>query len=121
MVESHQVGRRERQVLDVVYQEASIAAARGARAFPPSFSPFRAPRLLTAKNLVNGRSESCPGLPVTPKTNVGHCARPESVRYYFHGRSAVAVTAPQDDSASRHEPEDVKRIKRRIENAEERS
>jgi hypothetical protein len=43
------------------------------------------------------------------------------VRDIFQGRPAVALAALQDGNVSRLEPEDVERIERRIENAEERS
>jgi hypothetical protein len=123
VVGSHQVGRREGQVLDVVDRprEASLAVAGRAIAFPPIRSPFGAMPLLRTKNPVNDRSECCQDRPVTSRISVGRRAPRELVRNIFHGRPAVAVAAPQDGSVSRLEPEDVERIKRRIENAEERS
>jgi hypothetical protein len=123
VVGSHQVGRRERQVLDFVDRprDASVAVAARAFAIPPSRTPFRVLPLLATKNHVNDQSEWCPDRSVTPQKSVGRRAPRKLVRDIFQGRPAVALAALQDGNVSRLEPEDVERIKRRIENAEERS
>ncbi|HXY34698.1 MAG TPA: BlaI/MecI/CopY family transcriptional regulator [Planctomycetaceae bacterium] len=126
MVESHQLGRRERQIVEAVYRlgEGSVADVRRALPDPPSYSAVRATLgLLAAKKLVSYRHEGKRYLyrPVTPKSTVRRSALRELVRNFFGGRPADAVAALLDGSAGRLEPEDLERIRRRIENAEGRS
>lgn len=123
MVESHQLGRRERQIVEAVYRlgEASVADVRRALPDPPSYSAVRATLgLLAAKNLVSYRHQGKRYLyrPVTPKTTVRRSALRELVLNFFGGRPADAVAALLDGTAGRLEPDDFERIKRRIENAE---
>jgi BlaI family transcriptional regulator, penicillinase repressor len=126
VVESHQLGRRERQIVEAVYrlEEASVADVRRALRDPPSYSAVRATlNLLASKNLLNYRHQGKRYLyrPVTPKTTVRRWALRELVQNFFSGRPADAVAALLDGSAGRLDPEDLERIKRRIENAEGRT
>ncbi len=123
MVESHQLGRRERQVVEAVYRlgEASVADVRRALPDPPSYSAVRATlTLLASKNFLSYRHEGKRYLyrPVTPKTTVRRYALRELVKNFFSGRPADAVAALLDGSAGRLEPEDIERIKCQIEDAE---
>jgi BlaI family penicillinase repressor len=126
VVESHQLGRRERQIVEAVYRlgEASVADVRQALSDPPSYSAVRATlNLLVSKNLLSHRHQGKRYLyrPVTPKATVRRFALRELVQNFFGGRPADAVAALLDGSAGRLEPEDLERIKRRIENAEGRT
>lgn len=126
VVDSHQLGRRERQIVEAVYRlgEASVADVRRALPDPPSYSAVRATLgLLAAKNLVCHRNEGKRYLyrAVTPKTTVRRFALRELVENFFGGRPADAVAALLDGNAGELEPEDLERIKRRIESAEGKS
>jgi BlaI family transcriptional regulator, penicillinase repressor len=126
VVGSHQLGRRERQVVEAVYRlnEASVADVRRALPDAPSYSAVRATlNLLATKKLLHYRHEGKRYLyrAVTPKTTVRRFALRELVRNFFSGRPADAVAALLDGSAGRLESEDIERIKRRIESAEARS
>ena len=126
VVGSHQLGRRERQIVEAVYRlgEASVADVRQALADPPSYSAVRATlNLLASKKLLSHRHEGKRYVyrPVTPKTTVRRCVLRELVRNFFSGRPADAVAALLDGSAGRLEAEDLERIKKQIENAEARS
>jgi len=97
---------------------------RQALSDPPSYSAVRATlNLLASKNLLSYRHQGKRYLyrPVTPKTTVRRFALRELVENFFGGRPADAVAALLDGSAGRLEPDDLERIKRRIENAEGRT
>jgi BlaI family transcriptional regulator, penicillinase repressor len=126
VVESHKLGRRERQIVEAVYRvgEASVADVRRALPDPPSYSAVRATlNLLASKNFLSRRHEGKRYLyrPVTPKTTMRRSALRELVRNFFSGRPVEAVAALLDGGAGRLEPEDIECIKKRIENAEARS
>jgi predicted transcriptional regulator len=126
VVESHHLGRRERQIVEAVYRlgEGSVAEVRGALADPPSYSAVRATLgLLASKNLLSYRHEGKRYLyrPVTPKTTVRRFALRELVQNFFSGRPVEAVAALLDGGAGRLDPEDYESIKQRIENAETRT
>jgi BlaI family penicillinase repressor len=126
VVESHRLGRRERQIVEAVYRvgEASVADVRRALADPPSYSAVRATlNLLASKNLLSRRHEGKRFLyrPVTPKTTMRRSALRELVRNFFSDRPVEAVAALLDGGAGRLKPEDIECIKKRIENAETRS
>jgi BlaI family penicillinase repressor len=126
VVESHHLGRRERQIVEAIYRlgEGSVADVRGALADAPSYSAVRATlNLLASKNLLSYRHEGKRYLyrPVTPKTTVRRFALRELVRNFFSDRPVEAVSALLDGGAGRLEPQDFECIKKRIENAEARS
>jgi len=126
VVESFELGRRERQIVEAVYRvgEASVAQVRRVLADPASYSAVRATRnLLTSKNLLIRRYEGKRYLyrPLTPKTTIRRSALRELVRNFFSDRSVEVVAALLDGGAVRLKPEDLECIKKRIENAEARA
>jgi BlaI family transcriptional regulator, penicillinase repressor len=122
----HQLGGRERQIVEVVYRlgEASVAEVRHVIPDPPSYSAVRATlNLLVSKNLLSYRHQGKRYLyrPVTPKKTARRSALRDLVQTFFSGRPVDAVAALLDGSAGRLKPEDIERIKKQIQDAEARS
>jgi predicted transcriptional regulator len=126
VVDSLDLGRRERQIVEAVYRlgEASVADVRAVIPDPPSYSAVRATlNLLVAKNHLSHRNDGRRYVyrAVTPKTTVRRSALRELVRNFFGGRPVDAVAALLDGSAGPVTTDDLERIKKRIESSEGRS
>jgi BlaI family penicillinase repressor len=125
VVDSLDLGRRERQIVEAVYRlgEASVADVRAVLPDPPSYSAVRATlNLLVAKSHLSHRNDGRRYVyrAVTPKTTVRRSALRELVRNFFGGRPVDAVAALLDGSAGPLGADDLERIKKRIEGAEGR-
>jgi BlaI family transcriptional regulator, penicillinase repressor len=123
VVDSLDLGRRERQIVEAVYRlgEASVAEVRAVLPDPPSYSAVRATlNLLVAKSHLSHRNDGRRYVyrAVTPKTTVRRSALRELVRNFFGGRPVDAVAALLDGSAGPLGADDLERIKKRIEGAE---
>ena len=118
-----QLGKRERQIVEAVYRlgESSVAAVREAIAEPPSYSAVRGMlNWLVEKRVLTLRQEGKRYLyrPVASKSKVGLSALRELVRNFFGGQPSDAVAALLDGSAGRLSAEELARIKKLIEQAE---
>ena len=123
MPSSLQLGKRERQIVEAVYRlgEGSVAAVREAIADPPSYSAVRGMlNWLVEKKVLTLRQEGKRYLyrPVASKSKVGPSALRELVRNFFGGQPSDAVAALLDGSAGRLSAEELARIKKLIEQAE---
>lgn len=122
--DSLRLGRRERQIVEALYRlgEASVAQVRQTLPDPPSYSAVRAMlNLLVGKQVVAFRQEGKRYLyrPVESKKKTGRAALRNLVRNFFGGQPLDAVAALLDGSAGRLNPDDLDRIKRLIDEAEE--
>jgi BlaI family transcriptional regulator, penicillinase repressor len=118
-----ELGKRERQIVEAVYRlgEPSVAQVREAIAEPPSYSAVRGMlNFLVEKGVLAVRQEGKRYLykPVASKTKVGLSALRELVRNFFGGQPSDAVAALLDGGAGRLSPEELARIKKLIDLAE---
>ncbi|HET6898588.1 MAG TPA: BlaI/MecI/CopY family transcriptional regulator [Vicinamibacteria bacterium] len=111
-----QLSRRERQVMDVLYRESRVSAARIREAMPdpPSYSAVRAVlRTLEEKGCVRHEEEGLHYvyLPAVPREKAKDSALGHLVRTFFHGSAEAAVVALVSDSElSRAELDRLARI-----------
>ena len=123
---SLQLGRRERQVVEAVYRlnEASVAQVLEALSDAPSYSTVRAIlNMLVSKNVLKLRRQGnrCLYRPVASKEKTGRAALRNLVRNFFRGEPLDAVTALLDGGAGPIAPEDLDKIRRLIDQPEEKS
>ena len=117
-----QLGRRERQIMDAVFQlgKASVAEVRRLLPDPPSYSAVRAMLgILEDKGLLRHEQEGLRYIyrPTAPKGAVQQSALKHLVRTFFSGspeRAMAALLAMPDTKLS---PADLKRLARLVEKA----
>ena len=119
------LSRRERQILDILYErgEATAADVQIALPEPPSYSAVRALlRILEEKGHVRHDADG-PRYVFSPRLAPSR-ARRSAVRHlldtFFNGSSGDAVVALLDDSAKTLTPEQLARIESIIDNARKR-
>lgn len=93
-----QLGRRERQIMDVVYRrgQASVSEVRGDLPDPPSYSAVRAMLgLLEDKGYLRHRQQGLKYvyLPAEDTSKVRNSALEHMVRTFFGGSPELAVAA----------------------------
>ncbi|MBI3861586.1 MAG: BlaI/MecI/CopY family transcriptional regulator [Planctomycetia bacterium] len=120
------LGRRERQIVEAVYRlgAASVAEVRQALPDPPTYSTVRAMlNLLVDKKVLTFRQAGKRYVyrPVTSRGQMGRTALRNLVRNFFGGQPLDAVAALLDGSAGRLAPHDLERLKRLIDDVEEKS
>lgn len=118
------LGRRERQIMDVVYQlgEGSVGEVREGLADPPSYSAVRTMiRLLESKGFLTHRRDGTRYVyrPTQPKEKARRSALRHMLKTFFSGNPTDAVAAILDVSAGDLTEEDLKRIERMIDEARE--
>ena len=118
----HDLGRRERQIMDAVYQlgEASVAEVRQRLPDPPSYSAVRTMiRYLEGKGLLRHRREGTKYVyrPTEAKETVRQSALRHLVATFFGGSAPDAVAALLDVSSETLSEEDLARIERLIHQA----
>jgi predicted transcriptional regulator len=116
------LGRRERQIMDVIFQlgEASVGDVLERLPDPPSYSAVRKMiRLLESKGFLRHRREG--NRYVYRPTQSRETARRSALRHllktFFGGSAIDAVAAILDDSAEEMTDEDLRRIEELIEQA----
>ena len=119
------LGRRGRQIAEVVYRlgTASVADVRKALPDPPTYSTVRAMlNLLVDKKVLTFRQEGKRYVyrPVTSRGQMGRTALRNLVRNFFGGQPLDAVAALLDGSAGRLASEDLERLKQLIDETEEK-
>ena len=118
-----QLGRRERQIVEVLYRlgEASVAQVRSELPDPPSYSAVRAMlNLLVRKQVLTARQQGKRYLyrPVPPKEKVRRSALKDLVRTFFGSAAVDAVAALLGGTAGKLSAEDLRRVRALIDEAE---
>jgi len=114
--DSHsQLSRRERQIMDVIYQcgRASAAEVMAVLPHPPGYSAVRALlRILEAKGHLRHKEDGARYIytPTHPRANAGRQALERVVRTFYHGSLEKAVAALLDVSERRLSPTEVERL-----------
>jgi len=116
------LSRRERQMMDILYQRGRASAAEIHQALPdpPTYSAVRAKlRVLEEKGHIRHEEESLHYvyLPTTPRETASRSALRHMVATFFEGSVEQTVAALLDLSSSNLAPADLERISRLIEEA----
>jgi BlaI family transcriptional regulator, penicillinase repressor len=116
------LGKRERQIVEAVYQlgEASVAQVRTALVDPPSYSTVRAIlNTLVAKSVLLVRPVGKRYLyrPLTSHKSAGRSAIRRLLDTFFDGRPAGAVAALLDVSAAALTADELDQMRRLIDEA----
>ncbi|MDP6555687.1 MAG: BlaI/MecI/CopY family transcriptional regulator [Pirellulaceae bacterium] len=116
------LGRRERQIMDVIYQleEASVNDVLERLPDPPSYSSVRTMiRLLESKGYLKHRSEGTKY--VYRSTQSRQTASRSAIRHvmktFFSGSATDAVAAILDNASEKLTDEDLHRLERLIDKA----
>jgi predicted transcriptional regulator len=112
---SHQLSRREREIMDIVYArgEASAADVSAALADPPSYSSVRALlRILEEKGHLMHREDGprYVFLPTEPRAKASRSALRRVVETFFDGSLSGAVAALVDERGGKLSAEELERI-----------
>ena len=118
------LSRRERQIMDVIFRRgnATVAEVLAELAEPPSYSAVRATLgILEEKGLLKHRKDGRRFVysPTIPRTRARRSALRHIVTTFFDGSAEGAVTALLELESSDLSQDALKRIKKRIEEAEE--
>lgn len=118
----HTLSRRERQIMDVLYQKGSATAAEIMKALPgsPSDSTVRTQlRVLEAKGHVRHEEEGLRFvyLPVAPRRVARRSALRHVVQTFFDGSAEKVVAALLGGEAARLSDEELARIAHLVEKA----
>lgn len=119
-----QLGRRERQIMEIVFRlgEASVADVRQALPDPPSYSAVRTMiRHLEGKGHLRHRRDGTRYLyrPTRSKDSASRAALRQLLETFFGGSPTDAVAAILDDSAGRLDEQDLARLELLIERAKQ--
>ena len=120
---NHQdLSRRERQILDILYQrgQATAADVQNALPEPPSYSAVRALlRILEEKGHVRHQQDGprYVYLPTVARENAKRSALHHVLRTFFDGSAEQAISALLDESSTKLSPAELDRLARLIEDA----
>lgn len=114
--------RRERQIMDIVYREGRVSAARVLEQLPdpPSYSAVRALlRVLVEKGHLRHERQGARYLyvPTRRRERVRGRALDQVVQTFFEGSAAQAVAALLDQSAARLSDAELDRLAELIDRA----
>jgi len=115
----HTLSRRERQIMDILYQRqrASVAEIRESLSSPPSYSAVRALlRILEEKGHVRHAEKDLHYVyfPTVPRERARGAALRHVVETFFDGSAAQAVATLLDPSTTRVSSEEFDRIAKLI-------
>ncbi len=118
------LGRRERQIMDVVYRlgEASVGDVLEQLPDPPSYSSVRTMiRLLESKGFLKHRRVGTKYVywPTQSLEAASRSALRHVMKTFFSGSATDAVAAILDDSAKKLTDEDLTRLEQLIDKARE--
>lgn len=118
-----ELGKRERQIAELVYQlgEASVAELIGEMPDPPSYSTVRAMMgRLVAKGILKFRQDGKRYIyrPAVPRDRASRSAMRKLLSTFFAGQPSEAMAALLDVSGKELSGEDLARMKRLIDQAE---
>jgi predicted transcriptional regulator len=116
------LSRRERQILDILYQrgQATAADVQAALPEPPSYSAVRALlRILEDKGHVRHQQDGprYVYLPTLPRDNAQRSALRHVLQTFFDGSAEQAISALLGDSSARLSPAELDRLARMIDTA----
>jgi len=116
------LSRRERQILDILYQrgQATAADVQTALPEPPSYSAVRALlRILEDKGHVRHQQDGprYVYLPTVARENAKRSALRHMLRTFFDGSTEQAISALLDESSTKLSSEELDRLARLIEDA----
>jgi len=120
---THQdLSRRERQILDILYQQGQATAAEVQNDLPepPSYSAVRALlRILEEKGHVRHEQDGPRYiyLPTVGRENAKRSALRHMLRTFFDDSAEQAISALLDDSSAKLSPAELDRLARLIEDA----
>ena len=121
---SQDLGRRERQIMDVIYElgEAAVADVRKQLPDPPSYSAVRTMiRHLENKGLLRHRRDGTRYVyrPTQSKETASRWALKHLLRTFFSGSATDAVAAILDVSSEQLTDKDLDQIEKLIDQARE--
>ena len=125
--DAHQnLSRRERQIMDILYQRRRATASEIHQALPdaPTYSAVRAKlRVLEDKGHVRHEEESLRYvyLPTKPRETARRSALHHLISTFFEGSVEQAMAALLDLSAAKLKPESLDRIQSMIDQAKKES
>jgi predicted transcriptional regulator len=116
------LSRRERQILDILYQQGHATAAdvQAALPDPPSYSAVRALlRILEDKGHVRHQQDGprYVYLPTVARDNAKRSAMRHMLKTFFDGSPEQAISALLDDASTKLSPAELDRLARLIEDA----
>ena len=116
------LSRRERQILDILYQrgQATAAEVQSALPEPPSYSAVRALlRILEEKGHIRHEQDGprYVYLPIVPRDNAQRSAMRHMLQTFFDGSAEQAISALLDDSSAKLSPAELDRLARMIDTA----
>jgi predicted transcriptional regulator len=116
------LSRRERQILDILYQRGQATAAEVQTALPepPSYSAVRALlRILEAKGHVSHQQDGprYVYVPTVARENAKRSALRHMLSTFFDGSAEQAISALLDESSTKLSPAELDRLARLIEDA----
>lgn len=118
----HELSRRERQIIDILYAQgrATAAEVQAALPDPPSYSAVRALlRILEDKGHIR-HDQDGPRyvyLPTVARDSAKRSAMRHMLRTFFDGSAELAISALLDDSSTRLSDAELDRLARLIEQA----
>ena len=116
------LSRRERQILDILYQrgQATAAEVQAALPEPPSYSAVRALlRILEEKGHVRHQQDGprYVYLPTVARANAQRSALRHVLHTFFNGSAEQAISALLGDSGAKLSPAELDRLARMIDTA----
>ena len=116
------LSRRERQILDILYQrgQATAADVQAALPEPPSYSAVRALlRILEEKGHVRHQQDGprYVYLPTVARDNAKRSAMRHMLKTFFDGSAEQAISALLDENSSKLSPAELDRLARLIDTA----
>jgi BlaI family penicillinase repressor len=118
----HELSRRERQIIDILYKQGRATAAEVQTLLPdpPSYSAVRAMlRILEEKGHVRHEQDGPRYiyLPTVARDNAKRSAMRHMLQTFFDGSAAQAISALLDDSSAKLSDAELDRLARMIEEA----
>jgi BlaI family transcriptional regulator, penicillinase repressor len=118
----HDLSRRERQIVDILYTQgrATAAEVQAALPDPPSYSAVRAMlRILEDKGHVRHEQDGprYVYLPTVARDNAKRSALRHMLQTFFDGSTEQAISALLDDSSARLSDRELDRLARMIDQA----
>src|SRR5687768_16102425 len=116
----HELSRRERQIVDILYAQGRCTAAEVQAALPdpPSYSAVRAMlRILEDKGHIRHQQDGprYVYLPIVARENAKRSAMRHMLQTFFEGSAEQAISALLDDSSSKLSDGELDRLARLIE------
>lgn len=118
----HELSRRERQIIDILYTRGRSTAAEVQATLPdpPSYSAVRAMlRILEDKGHIRHEQEGprYVYLPTVARDSAKRSAMRHLLRTFFNGSAEQAISALLDDSSAKLSDTELDRLARLIEHA----